>query len=137
MPGQGLIVATGAIEYPAEFSAMSPEALSQLAISKVVTFTSTYDHRIIQGADSGLFLARIEELLLGQHDFYEEVLADIGVPYKPYHWATDRTSGLFSGSRTTPRNSATRSSSLKIPGRFSSLLTLAWFGSIDSRQASA
>jgi 2-oxoglutarate decarboxylase len=56
MPGQGLIVATGAIEYPAEFSAMSPEALSQLAISKVVTFTSTSDHRIIQGPESGLFL---------------------------------------------------------------------------------
>src|SRR5260370_7092550 len=50
MPGQGLIVATGAMEYPGEFRAMSPESLPQLAISKVVTFTSTYDHRIIQAA---------------------------------------------------------------------------------------
>ena len=100
MPGQGLIVATGAIDYPAEFSAMSPEALSQLAISKVVTFTSTYDHRIIQGAESGLFLTRIEELLLGQHEFYEGVFADIAVPYKPYHWAVDKSPGIFSDSRT-------------------------------------
>jgi multifunctional 2-oxoglutarate metabolism enzyme len=100
MPGQGLIVATGAIEYPAEFSAMSPEALSRLAISKVLTFTSTYDHRIIQGAESGLFLARIEELLLGKHDFYEAVFSEVGVPYKPYHWEVDRNPALFSDSRT-------------------------------------
>src|ERR1700674_5293663 len=100
MPGQGLIVATGAIEYPAEFSAMAPEVLSRLAISKVVTFTSTYDHRIIQGAESGLFLARIEELLLGKHDFYDGVFADLGVPFQPLHWATDKSPGLFSDSRT-------------------------------------
>jgi multifunctional 2-oxoglutarate metabolism enzyme len=99
MPGQGLIVATGAIEYPAEFSAMAPEALSWLAISKVLTFTSTYDHRIIQGAESGLFLARIEELLLGKHDFYEGMFSDVGVPFKPYHWAVDRSPALFSDSR--------------------------------------
>ncbi|HXM79948.1 MAG TPA: multifunctional oxoglutarate decarboxylase/oxoglutarate dehydrogenase thiamine pyrophosphate-binding subunit/dihydrolipoyllysine-residue succinyltransferase subunit, partial [Thermoanaerobaculia bacterium] len=100
MPGQGLIVATGAIEYPAEFSAMAPEVLSRLAISKVVTFTSTYDHRIIQGAESGLFLARIEELLLGKHEFYDGVFADLGVPFRPLHWATDKSPGLFSDSRT-------------------------------------
>ena len=100
MPGQGLIVATGAIEYPAEFSAMAPEALSRLAISKVVTFTSTYDHRIIQGAESGLFLARIEELLLGGHEFYETIFSELGVPYRPLHWATDKSPGLFSDSRT-------------------------------------
>ncbi len=100
MPGQGLIVATGAIEYPAEFSAMSPEALARLAISKVVTFTSTYDHRIIQGAESGLFLARIEELLLGKHDFYEGVFSDLAIPYEPLHWARDNNPGLFSDSRS-------------------------------------
>ena len=100
MPGQGLIVATGAIEYPAEFSAMAPEVLSRLAISKVVTFTSTYDHRIIQGAESGLFLARIEELLLGKHEFYDGVFADLGVPFQPLHWATDKSPGFFSDSRT-------------------------------------
>ncbi|HEV8232158.1 MAG TPA: multifunctional oxoglutarate decarboxylase/oxoglutarate dehydrogenase thiamine pyrophosphate-binding subunit/dihydrolipoyllysine-residue succinyltransferase subunit, partial [Thermoanaerobaculia bacterium] len=90
MPGQGLIVATGAMGYPAEFSAMAPETLSQLAVSKVVTFTSTYDHRIIQGAESGAFLARIEDLLLGKDGFYESVFSDLRIPHKPLHWAIDR-----------------------------------------------
>ena len=83
MPGQGAIIATGAIDYPAEFAATAPAMLSRLAISKVVTFTSTYDHRIIQGAESGAFLARVEELLLGQHDFYDAVFADLGIPFRP------------------------------------------------------
>ncbi len=99
MPGQGLIVATGAIEFPAEFAAMSPETLSRLAISKVITFTSTYDHRITQGAESGAFLARIEELLRGEHDFYEGVFADLQIPFKPYHWAVDKNPALFGDSR--------------------------------------
>ena len=99
MPGQGIIVATGAMDYPAEFSAMSPEALAQLAVSKVVTFTSTYDHRIIQGAESGAFLARIEELLLGQHDFYERLFEDLELPNQPLHWTRDRNPG-FLGRRT-------------------------------------
>ena len=90
MPGQGAIIATGAIAYPAEFSAMAPETLARLAISKVVTFTSTYDHRIIQGAESGAFLARIEELLLGQHGFYEGVFADLGIPFRPLQWEVDK-----------------------------------------------
>ena len=94
MPGQGLIVATGAIGYPAEFAAMAPETLSQLAVSKAVTFTSTYDHRIIQGAESGAFLARIEELLLGKDNFYESVFADLRIPHKPLHWAVDRNPAL-------------------------------------------
>ena len=100
LPGQGVIVATGVIEYPAEFSAMAPETLSRLAVSKVLTFTSTYDHRIIQGAESGLFLARVEELLLGQHGFYEKVFADLGVPYKPMRWALDESPGLGAENRT-------------------------------------
>ena len=90
MPGQGLIVATGAIGYPAEFAAMAPETLSQLAVSKAVTFTSTYDHRIIQGAESGAFLARIEELLLGKDDFYESIFRDLRVLHPAYKWAVDR-----------------------------------------------
>ena len=90
MPGQGLIVATGAIGYPAEFSAMAPETISQLAVSKVLTFTSTYDHRIVQGAESGAFLARVEELLLGKDGFYESVFRDLGVPHVPYKWSVDR-----------------------------------------------
>jgi 2-oxoglutarate dehydrogenase E1 component len=95
MPGQGLIVATGAMEYPGEFRAMAAEAISQLALSKVVTFTSTYDHRIIQGAESGAFLGRIEELLLGGHAFYEKAFADLGLPNKPMHWATDNNPALL------------------------------------------
>ena len=89
MAGQGAIIATGAIEYPPEYAAMTEEALSQLGISKVFTITSTYDHRIIQGAESGLFLAYIHELLLGQHNFYDEIFADIGITYKPLRWSVD------------------------------------------------
>ena len=99
MPGQGTIVATGAMDYPAEFSAMSPEALAQLAVSKVVTFTSTYDHRIIQGAESGAFLARIEELLLGEHNFYDRLFEDLELPNQPLHWTRDRNPGLSGDGR--------------------------------------
>ncbi len=90
MPGQGAIIATGAIEYPAAFAATSPSTLSRLAVSKTVTFTSTYDHRIIQGAESGAFLARVEELLLGLHGFYDDVFADLGIPFRPLKWEEDR-----------------------------------------------
>ncbi len=65
MAGQSAIIATGAIEYPAEYQAMAPETLSQLGISKAITVSSTYDHRIIQGAESGAFLARVHELIVG------------------------------------------------------------------------
>ena len=95
MPGQGVIVATGAIEYPAEFAAAAAQTLSQLAISKVATFTSTYDHRIIQGAESGAFLARIEELLLGRDGFYARVFGDLGIPHHPYAWEVDKNPPLF------------------------------------------
>jgi len=95
MAGQGAIIATGAIEYPPEYAAMTVEALSQLGISKVFTITSTYDHRIIQGAESGLFLAYIHELLLGQHEFYDEVFADLGITYKPLRWSVDVNPFLF------------------------------------------
>ncbi len=100
MPGQGLIVAAGAIEYPAEFAGMSPATLSRLAVSKVVTLTSTYDHRIIQGAESGLFLARVEELLLGSHEFYERVFSDLGVRYRPFPWSADTGPTPFGDGRT-------------------------------------
>ncbi len=99
MPGQGLIVATGSIDYPAEFSAMAPETLSRLAVSKVVTFTSTYDHRIIQGAESGAFLAHVEELLRGERAFYEGVFAELAIPYQPYRWSVDRNPALFADNR--------------------------------------
>jgi len=77
MSGQGTIVGVGAMEYPAEFSGMSEDALSQNAVSKIMTLTSTYDHRIIQGAESGAFLARIHELLLGADNFYEDIYRDL------------------------------------------------------------
>jgi 2-oxoglutarate dehydrogenase E1 component len=97
MPGQGVIVATGSLDYPAEYRSMSPRTLSLLGISKVMTITSTYDHRIIQGAESGLFLARIEELLRGTDGFYERIFKDLGVPQLPIRWEIDSVPGLMAG----------------------------------------
>ncbi|MDX6634307.1 MAG: 2-oxoglutarate dehydrogenase component [Solirubrobacterales bacterium] len=78
LSGQSAIVATGSIAYPPEWKHASPERLKQLGVSKVMTLTSTYDHRVIQGAESGAFLRRIEELLQGEDGFYEAVAADLG-----------------------------------------------------------
>ena len=89
MPGQGVIVGVGSIDYPAEFQGADEHALGSLGISKVVTITSTYDHRIIQGAESGLFLKRVHELLLGEHGFYESVFHSLGVPYEAVKWRSD------------------------------------------------
>ncbi len=89
MPGQGVIVGVGSIDYPAEYQGADPSALAELAVSKVVTLTSTYDHRIIQGAESGLFLRRVHELLLGADGFYDEVFAALGVPYQAVQWRKD------------------------------------------------
>jgi 2-oxoglutarate decarboxylase len=97
MSGQSVIIATGAIEYPAEYQAMAPEALSQLGISKAITISSTYDHRIIQGAESGSFLARVHELLLGQHGFYNAIFSDLGIPYPPLRWNLDRNPFFTAG----------------------------------------
>ena len=90
MQTQGVIVATGSIDYPAEYSAADPTVLADLGISKVMTMTSTYDHRIIQGAESGAFLAHIHELLIGQHNFYDEIYRDLRIPYEPVRWSRDR-----------------------------------------------
>jgi 2-oxoglutarate dehydrogenase E1 component len=90
MEGQSVIIATGAIEYPAEYQAMAPEALSQLGISKAISISSTYDHRIIQGAESGAFLAQIHEFIIGKHEFYDTIFADLGIPHVPFRWNTDR-----------------------------------------------
>jgi 2-oxoglutarate dehydrogenase E1 component len=90
MQSQGTIIATGQIDYPAEYSGGDPTVLADLGISKVMTMTSTYDHRIIQGAESGAFLARVHELLLGADNFYEELYRDLRIPYEPMHWARDR-----------------------------------------------
>ena len=89
MPGQGVIVGVGAMGHPAEYQAADPHMLAELGVSKVITLTSTYDHRIIQGAESGLFLARVQELLLGQDGFYDEVFRAMQVPYSPVRWRRD------------------------------------------------
>ncbi|MBI3651057.1 MAG: multifunctional oxoglutarate decarboxylase/oxoglutarate dehydrogenase thiamine pyrophosphate-binding subunit/dihydrolipoyllysine-residue succinyltransferase subunit [Acidobacteria bacterium] len=89
MAGQGVILATGSIDYPPQCQAMSPDSLSRLGISKIMTITSTYDHRIIQGAESGALLARLDEMLRGKHGFYEELFHDLGIPFRPYGWAID------------------------------------------------
>ncbi|CAN5171901.1 multifunctional oxoglutarate decarboxylase/oxoglutarate dehydrogenase thiamine pyrophosphate-binding subunit/dihydrolipoyllysine-residue succinyltransferase subunit [soil metagenome] len=97
MAGQSAIIATGAIEYPAEYQAMSAAVLSQLGISKILTLTSTYDHRVIQGAESGLFLAKIHEYLIGKHLFYDEIFSDLGINYAPLRWAEDNNPILLGG----------------------------------------
>ena len=89
MPGQGVIIGLGSIAYPTAFMAADPAKLAEIGLSKVVTVTSTYDHRIIQGAESGLFLKAISELLVGEHDFYEGVLKTMGVPYDAVRWRRD------------------------------------------------
>jgi multifunctional 2-oxoglutarate metabolism enzyme len=89
MPGQGVIVGVGNIDYPAEFEGADRANLSSLGVSKVVTITSTYDHRIIQGAESGLFLKRVHELLLGEHGFYQEIFASLDIPYEAVQWRPD------------------------------------------------
>ena len=92
MVGQGLIVGVGTIDYPAEFQGSDERALGRLGVSKVVTLTSTYDHRIIQGAESGMFLKYVHELLIGEHDFYADVFNSLGVPYESVKWRDDSNS---------------------------------------------
>ncbi len=89
MRGSGTIVGAGALEYPAQFQGASPKTLAELAIGKTITLTSTYDHRVIQGAGSGEFLKKIHERLIGEHRFYEDIFAELRIPYEPIHWAAD------------------------------------------------
>jgi 2-oxoglutarate dehydrogenase E1 component len=79
MSGQSAIIATGSIAYPPEWAHASPERIKQLGVSKVMTLTSTYDHRVIQGAESGSFLRRIEQLLQGEDGFYEGLAEALGL----------------------------------------------------------
>ncbi|MFJ4437163.1 multifunctional oxoglutarate decarboxylase/oxoglutarate dehydrogenase thiamine pyrophosphate-binding subunit/dihydrolipoyllysine-residue succinyltransferase subunit [Streptomyces sp. NPDC088923] len=89
MPGQAVIMGVGAMEYPAEFQGTSQDTLNKLGISKVMTLTSTYDHRVIQGAASGEFLRIVANLLLGENDFYDEVFKALRIPYEPIRWNRD------------------------------------------------
>ncbi len=94
MPGQGVIIGVGSIGYPPEYYAFSPDVVARTGLSQVMTLTSTYDHRVIQGAESGAFLAHIVELLVGQHGFYSKVFASLGIPYQPYRHESDSSPAL-------------------------------------------
>ncbi len=89
MAGQGTIVGVGALEYPAAWQGASQETLNRNAISKTITLTSTYDHRVIQGAQSGDFLRRIHQLLLGEDAFYDGIFRSLRIPYEPVRWVQD------------------------------------------------
>ncbi len=93
MPGQGAIIGVGALGYPPGFEAADPSVIAQLGLGKVVTLTSTYDHRIIQGAESGLFLGRVAALLTGADGFYDALFESMGVPYEPVRWKKDTNAG--------------------------------------------
>ncbi len=92
MPGQGTIVGAGAMEYPAEFQGANEERLAEMGIGKLLTLSSTYDHRVIQGAESGEFLRRIHQLLLDD-EFWDEIFTDLRVPYEPIRWRADEPEG--------------------------------------------
>ncbi|MGH3413313.1 MAG: multifunctional oxoglutarate decarboxylase/oxoglutarate dehydrogenase thiamine pyrophosphate-binding subunit/dihydrolipoyllysine-residue succinyltransferase subunit, partial [Sciscionella sp.] len=89
LSGQSAIIATGSIAYPPEWLHASPERLKQIGVSKVMTLTSTYDHRVIQGALSGEFLKKMHQLLLGEEDFYDEIFRSLRIPYEPIRWSAD------------------------------------------------
>ncbi|MFI9647362.1 multifunctional oxoglutarate decarboxylase/oxoglutarate dehydrogenase thiamine pyrophosphate-binding subunit/dihydrolipoyllysine-residue succinyltransferase subunit [Streptomyces sp. NPDC052040] len=89
MPGQSVIMGVGSMDYPAEFQGTSQDTLNKLGISKVMTLTSTYDHRVIQGAASGEFLRVVANLLLGENGFYDEIFEALRIPYEPVRWLKD------------------------------------------------
>jgi 2-oxoglutarate decarboxylase len=94
MRGQGAIVGAGAMEYPAEFQGASEERINEIGVGKLITLTSTYDHRIIQGAESGDFLRTIHQLLLDD-EFFDEIFRELGIPYEPVRWRTDNPDSIF------------------------------------------
>ncbi|MEN8674972.1 multifunctional oxoglutarate decarboxylase/oxoglutarate dehydrogenase thiamine pyrophosphate-binding subunit/dihydrolipoyllysine-residue succinyltransferase subunit [Nocardioides sp.] len=89
MAGQGAIIGVGAMEYPAEWQGASDDAIARNGISKVMTLTSTYDHRVIQGAQSGEFLKHMHQLLLGADGFYDDIFRSLRIPYEPIRWGND------------------------------------------------
>jgi 2-oxoglutarate decarboxylase len=93
MAGQGAIIGVGAMEYPAELQGASAERIAELGIGKLITLTSTYDHRIIQGAESGDFLRTIHELILAD-GFWDDLFREMGVPYLPIRWSTDNPDSI-------------------------------------------
>ncbi|MFY9345930.1 MAG: multifunctional oxoglutarate decarboxylase/oxoglutarate dehydrogenase thiamine pyrophosphate-binding subunit/dihydrolipoyllysine-residue succinyltransferase subunit, partial [Planctomycetota bacterium] len=101
MSGQSFILATGAIAVPAAYQGAAPATLTELGISRTMVLTSTYDHRVIQGAESGAFLDWMHRLLLGEEGFYEGVFRSLKVPYRPVANAVDRRPPLGSSLRET------------------------------------
>ncbi|MEE1760072.1 MULTISPECIES: multifunctional oxoglutarate decarboxylase/oxoglutarate dehydrogenase thiamine pyrophosphate-binding subunit/dihydrolipoyllysine-residue succinyltransferase subunit [unclassified Streptomyces] len=89
MPGQSVIMGVGSMDYPAEFQGTSQDTLNKLGISKVMTLTSTYDHRVIQGAASGEFLRIVANFLLGEGGFYDDIFEALRIPYEPVRWLKD------------------------------------------------
>ncbi|MFD9001186.1 multifunctional oxoglutarate decarboxylase/oxoglutarate dehydrogenase thiamine pyrophosphate-binding subunit/dihydrolipoyllysine-residue succinyltransferase subunit [Streptomyces sp. NPDC059582] len=89
MPGQSVIMGVGSMDYPAEFQGTSQDTLNKLGISKVMTLTSTYDHRVIQGAASGEFLRVVANSLLGENGFYDDIFEALRIPYEPVRWLKD------------------------------------------------
>jgi multifunctional 2-oxoglutarate metabolism enzyme len=89
MAGQAAIIGVGAIAYPTEYAGADPDTLAEIGVSKTLTLTSTYDHRVIQGAESGEFLGRVEAYLLGDEGFYEGVFESMDVPYVAVQWRQD------------------------------------------------
>jgi 2-oxoglutarate decarboxylase len=89
MKGQGAIIGVGSMDYPPEFQGASEETLTRNAISKIMTLTSTYDHRVIQGAQSGEFLRILHGLLLGEDHFYDDIFRSLRIPYEPIRWSSD------------------------------------------------
>ena len=97
MQGQGAIVGVGSMDYPAEFQGASADTIARLGVSKVLTLTSTYDHRVIQGAQSGEFLGLVHKKLLGLDGFYDRVFVALRVPYEPVRWVADTADGRGHG----------------------------------------
>ncbi|WP_408641848.1 multifunctional oxoglutarate decarboxylase/oxoglutarate dehydrogenase thiamine pyrophosphate-binding subunit/dihydrolipoyllysine-residue succinyltransferase subunit [Saccharopolyspora oryzae] len=91
--GQSAIIGVGAMDYPAEFQGASEKTLVDMGVSKIVTLTSTYDHRVIQGAESGDFLRRVHQLLLGEDGFFDDIFASLRIPYEPVRWTKDIPEG--------------------------------------------
>ncbi len=89
MAGQGCIIGVGAMNYPPEWQGASVETIARNAVSKIMTLTSTYDHRVIQGAQSGDFLRRVHALLIGEEGFYDSIFRALRIPYEPIRWAPD------------------------------------------------
>ncbi|MEO8222820.1 MAG: multifunctional oxoglutarate decarboxylase/oxoglutarate dehydrogenase thiamine pyrophosphate-binding subunit/dihydrolipoyllysine-residue succinyltransferase subunit, partial [Specibacter sp.] len=87
--GQAAIIGVGALDYPAEYQGASPKIIAQNAVSKILTLTSTYDHRVIQGAGSGEFLKKVHQLLLGAENFYDDIFESLRIPYEPVRWSLD------------------------------------------------